>query len=109
MIHLSGRNWSYLWNNKGVPAWTIVVMIVIFFVGIWGLLMGILIRKCPLRVFDSSLLMGTIGYAKVHSWLLPVFAVGLGCPRWCQMYWGTSGIAYYIPWGGDAGPYMYVS
>ena len=49
------------------------------------------------------------GYSKVHSWLLPVFAVGLGAPRWCQMFWGTSGIALYIPWGGAAGPYMWVS
>ena len=40
----SGRNWSYLWNNKDVPAWAIVVMIAIFFIGVWGVLMGILIR-----------------------------------------------------------------
>jgi alpha-1,3-glucan synthase len=45
-------------------------------------------------------------YSKVHSWLLPVFAVGLGAPRWCQMWWGTSGMGLYIPWGGVAGPYM---
>lgn len=48
----------------------------------------------------------SLGYSKVHSWLLPVFAVGLGCPRWCQMFWGVSGMGLYIPWGGVAGPYM---
>lgn len=42
----------------------------------------------------------------IHSWLLPVFAIGLGCPRWCQMWWGTSGMGLYLPWGGSAGPYI---
>jgi len=38
--------------------------------------------------------------------LLAVFAVGLGAPRWCQMLWGTSSLALYIPWAGSAGPYL---
>ncbi|WVQ94915.1 hypothetical protein IAU59_002001 [Kwoniella sp. CBS 9459] len=84
-----GRNWQYLWNAADVARWAVVVMIIIFFIGIWGLFMGILIR-----------------YSKIHSWLLPVFAIGLGCPRWCQMWWGTSGMGLYIPWGGVAGPYI---
>nr|KIR88547.1 alpha-1,3-glucan synthase [Cryptococcus tetragattii IND107] len=84
-----GRSWQYLWSQAGVPKWAVVIMIAIFFVGIWGLLLGILIR-----------------YSKIHSWLLPVFAIGLGCPRWCQMWWGTSGMGLYIPWGGSAGPYI---
>ncbi|KAL7424549.1 hypothetical protein Q5752_000233 [Cryptotrichosporon argae] len=87
-----GRNWQYLWQSASVPSWAVVVMIAIFFVGVWGLLMGILIR-----------------YSKVHSWLLPVFAVGLGCPRWCQMFWGISGLGLYVPWAGSAGPYVGVS
>ncbi len=45
-------------------------------------------------------------YAKVHAWLLPVFAVGLGAPRWCQMFWGISGLGLYVSWGGAAGPYI---
>jgi alpha-1,3-glucan synthase len=45
-------------------------------------------------------------FSKTHSWLMPIFAVGLGCPRWCQMLWGVSGVALYIPWGGVAGPYL---
>ena len=45
-------------------------------------------------------------FSKTHTWLLPVFAVGLGAPRWCQMLWGTSSLALYIPWGGAAGPYL---
>ena len=44
--------------------------------------------------------------SKTHTWLLPVFAVGLGAPRWCQMLWGTSSLALYIPWAGHAGPYL---
>lgn len=43
---------------------------------------------------------------KTHTWFLPVFAVGLGAPRWCQMLWGTSSLALYIPWAGKAGPYL---
>jgi alpha-1,3-glucan synthase len=44
--------------------------------------------------------------SKTHTWFLPVFAVGLGAPRWCQMLWGTSSLALYIPWAGKAGPYL---
>ena len=84
-----GRNWQFLWSLVNVPRWAVVVEIAIFFIGVWGLIMGLLIK-----------------YSKVHSWLLPVFAVGLGCPRWCQMWWGTSGMGLYLPWGGAAGPYM---
>lgn len=40
-----GRSWQYLWSQAGVPKWAVVIMIAIFFVGIWGLLLGILIRK----------------------------------------------------------------
>lgn len=36
-----------------------------------------------------------------HSWILPIFAIGLGVPRWCQMLWGISSIGLYVPWGGD--------
>ncbi len=39
-----GRNWSYLWSNTAVPQWAVVVMIAIFFLGVWGLIMGVLIR-----------------------------------------------------------------
>ncbi|KAK8853442.1 hypothetical protein IAR55_004148 [Kwoniella newhampshirensis] len=84
-----GRSWQFLWSAAAVPKWAVVIMIAIFFVGVWGLLMGLLIR-----------------YSKIHSWLMPVFAIGLGCPRWCQMWWGTSGMGLYIPWGGVAGPYI---
>jgi len=24
-------------------------------------------------------------FSKTHTWILPVFAVGLGAPRWCQV------------------------
>jgi alpha-1,3-glucan synthase len=45
-------------------------------------------------------------YSKVHSWLVPVFALGLGAPRWAQIWWGTSGMGVYVPWAGVAGPYV---
>jgi alpha-1,3-glucan synthase len=32
-----------LWQAADIPKWAVVVMIVIFFIGIWGLLLGVLI------------------------------------------------------------------
>lgn len=84
-----GRNWSFLWTGAKVPTWTTVILIIIFFVGIWAVLMNALSKA-----------------SKKHTWLLPIFAVGLGAPRWCQMLWGTSSLAVYIPWAGEAGPYL---
>lgn len=83
-----GRNWSFLWSAF-VPTWAILLLVITFFVGVWWLMMVILTRL-----------------TKTHTWFLPVFAVGLGAPRWCQMLWGTSSLALYIPWAGKAGPYL---
>lgn len=33
--------------------------------------------------------------------MLPVFACGLGAPRWAQIWWGTSGSGLYLPWAGS--------
>lgn len=38
--------------------------------------------------------------SKRHAWIIPIFAVGLGTPRWCQMLWSTSNIGAYLPWAG---------
>lgn len=38
--------------------------------------------------------------SKRHSWILPVFAIGLGAPRWAQIWWGTSNIGQYFPYAG---------
>ncbi|PVF98937.1 putative cell wall alpha-1,3-glucan synthase [Serendipita vermifera] len=83
-----GRNWSFLWSTS-IPSWQILLLVILFFVGIWGVALYILMRL-----------------GKTHTWILPVFAVGLGAPRWCQMLWGTSSLALYIPWAGRAGPYL---
>ncbi|KAG8940827.1 Cell wall alpha-1,3-glucan synthase ags1 [Tulasnella sp. 424] len=83
-----GRNWAFLWSSP-IPKGAILALIIVFFVFVWALLMFVLTQ-----------------FAKVHTWLLPVFAVGLGAPRWCQMLWGTSSLALYIPWAGNAGPYL---
>jgi len=76
-----GRNWSYLWSGS-IPTWWIVLLIVAFFIGVW-----------------SAFLLVIALLSKKHSWLLPVFAIGLGAPRWCQMLWGTTFIGYSLPWG----------
>ncbi len=83
-----GRNWAFLWSAP-IPKWATLLLVVTFFIGVWALLIYVL-----------TLL------SKTHTWLLPVFAVGLGAPRWCQMLWGTSSLALYIPWAGRGGPYL---
>jgi len=83
-----GRNWSFLWSAF-IPKWAILLLVLIFFIGVWWLMLSILTNL-----------------TKTHTWFLPVFAVGLGAPRWCQMLWGTSSLALYIPWAGKAGPYL---
>ncbi|KAI4280846.1 MAG: hypothetical protein L6R38_004122 [Xanthoria sp. 2 TBL-2021] len=80
-----GRNWRYLWNSTHAPAWGIVLLILIFFVGVWALMLFIL---------------GHL--SKQHAWILPIFAIGLGAPRWAQMLWGISGIGTYVPFGSAA-------
>ena len=86
-----GRNWSFLWSVP-IPKWQILLLVIAFFIGVWAIMLGILTY-----------------FSKTHTWLLPVFAVGLGAPRWCQMLWGTSSLALYIPWAGHAGPYLGIS
>ena len=62
-----GRNWGFLWGNR-IPDWQILLLVLAFFLGVWGVVLGILTY-----------------FSKTHTWLLPVFAVGLGAPRWCQV------------------------
>lgn len=78
-----GRNWSFLWSSDHAKAWQIVLLCILFFIGIWALF---------LYVFSIL--------SKDHSWILPVFAIGLGAPRWAQIWWGTSNIGQYVPWAG---------
>lgn len=63
----------------------ITVMVLIFFIGIWAIVLWIL---------------GIL--SKRHAWFVPIFAIGLGAPRWCQMLWSTSNIGSYVPWAGSA-------
>jgi alpha-1,3-glucan synthase len=79
-----GRNWLYLWSSKHVHAYQIVLLVVLFFIFVWAAI---------LYIFNVL--------SKSHTWILPLFAIGLGAPRWCQMLWGTSGIGQYVPWAGS--------
>jgi alpha-1,3-glucan synthase len=78
-----GRNWRCLWSSNFVPPWSIFILVVIFFVIVWLGIFAILHYL-----------------SKEHSWILPIFAIGLGAPRWAQMLWGTSGMGSFIPWAG---------
>jgi alpha-1,3-glucan synthase len=81
---LTGRNWSYLWSSQHAPDWALVLLILLFFVGVWATMLG-----------------GLGWLSRTHSWAIPIFAVGLGAPRWGQILWATSGIGQYLPWAGS--------
>ncbi|KKK19324.1 hypothetical protein P175DRAFT_0501355 [Aspergillus ochraceoroseus IBT 24754] len=76
-----GRNWSFLWTSSHTHAWQIVILCIVFFGVVWVLFLFIVSR-----------------FSKEHSWFLPVLACGLGAPRFIQIWWGVSGIGYYLPW-----------
>lgn len=76
-----GRNWGYLWGSDHVPAWGIAILVVFFFVIVWIGVLGALAKL-----------------SSEHSWALPLFAIGLGAPRWAQELWGTSNMGLYLPW-----------
>jgi alpha-1,3-glucan synthase len=78
-----GRNWRYLWSSQLVPTWNIVLLVLLFFVVVWA---------GAFTIFQRMSI--------EHSWILPIFAIGLGAPRWAQMLWGTSGMGSFIPWAG---------
>jgi alpha-1,3-glucan synthase len=78
-----GRNWTFLWSSRHTATWQIVLLILFFFVGVWAAF---------LWIFGHL--------SKSHSWILPLFAIGLGAPRWAQIWWGTSNIGLYLPWAG---------
>lgn len=78
-----GRNWSYLWSSQHAPVYAIVLLVILFFVFIW---IGALFLFSRLSTR--------------HSWILPMFAVALGAPRWCQIWWSVSNMGTYLPWAG---------
>jgi len=78
-----GRNWFYLFSSQHVPVWGMLLLTAFFYVGVWALFLA----------FFAVV-------SKRHPWWLPLFALGLGAPRWAQMLWGTSGFGAYLPWAG---------
>lgn len=79
-----GRNWSYLWSSQHAPAYAIVLLVILFFVIIWAAILFLFSRL-----------------SMEHSWILPVFAVCIGAPRWCQIWWAVSNMGLYLPWAGS--------
>jgi alpha-1,3-glucan synthase len=80
-----GRNWQFLWSSRAAPPWAVALLVVLFFVVLW-----------------AAFLFAFAKFSISHSWFLPIFAIGLGAPRWCQMLWGTSSVGLYLPWAGSA-------
>ncbi|KAK4185416.1 hypothetical protein QBC35DRAFT_465599 [Podospora australis] len=80
-----GRSWQFLFNTQHVPGWGIFLLALGFYVGLWSIV---------LYAFSH--------FSDEHTWLLPIFAIGLCAPRWAQEFWGTSGIGWYLPWAGGS-------
>ena len=76
-----GRSWMFLWSSQHLSYWHVVVLVAFFFIVVWIVLLS-----------------GFSYMSKSHSWLLPILAVGLGAPRWAQIWWGVSGMGAWLPW-----------
>jgi alpha-1,3-glucan synthase len=85
-----GRNMSFLWTHPLDNRTTLYIALIFQAIGLVCLVF---------MAYKSN----------THSWLLPIFAVGLLSPRWSQMALSTSLIGFYLPWSGDLGPYVGVS
>lgn len=81
-----GRNWAFLFGSEHAKGWQVLLLVIFFFIIVWA---------AVLAVFGHL--------SKSHSWILPLFAIGLGAPRWAQIWWGTSNIGLYLPWVGAWG------
>ncbi|CAK47606.1 CAZyme family GH13 [Aspergillus niger] len=79
-----GRNWSFLWSSAHAKGWQVGILCIVFFGFVWA---------------GWLFLFGYL--SKRHSWILPVFACGLGAPRWAQIWWGVSGLGLFLPWVGS--------
>ncbi|KPI40742.1 Cell wall alpha-1,3-glucan synthase mok11 [Cyphellophora attinorum] len=75
------RNWMFLWSSNSAPKYAVALLVIIFFGFFWFGLMAALINL-----------------SKRHAWIVPIFAISLGAPRWCQMLWSLSGVGNNIPW-----------
>ncbi|KAK4704606.1 hypothetical protein P7C70_g1601, partial [Phenoliferia sp. Uapishka_3] len=102
-----GRNWQFLWQTNQIHTWVVVLLAALFFI---MYVRRVLFSSSSLTSTDTSIwgvCLTFLSYkSREHTWYLPIFAVGLGAPRWCQMLWGTSGVGVYLPWAGSAGPYL---
>ena len=79
-----GRNWFFLFSSQHVSTGAVLGLAFGFLLGGWGAFLG------------------WFAYiSKRHPWWLPVFAIGLGAPRWAQMLWGTSSFGLFLPWAGS--------
>lgn len=78
-----GRNWEFLFYSRAIPTWSVVILAFAFFGVLWA---------AALFIFSK--------YSETHPWIVPLFAIGIGAPRWAQMLWGISGIGLYLPWTG---------
>jgi alpha-1,3-glucan synthase len=81
---LTARNWTYLWSSSHAQVYQIVLLAVFFLIILWAVFL-----------WCFGLL------AKTHTWILPIFAIGLGAPRWAQILWSCTPIGSYLPWAGS--------
>ncbi|KAI8902926.1 hypothetical protein BC833DRAFT_571187 [Globomyces pollinis-pini] len=75
-----GRNLEYFWSRQ-IPVWSSVVIII------------------ALGALGATLMTMIAIASKRHTWLLPVFSVGLLSPRWAQISFSLSATGLSLYWG----------
>jgi alpha-1,3-glucan synthase len=78
-----GRNWFFLFSSQHISTRVILGLAFGFLVCGWGLCLS------------------WFAFISRRPWWLPIFAIGLGAPRWAQMLWGTSSFGLFLPWAGS--------
>lgn len=64
---------QFFWGFRDIPRWSPLSGVLLAFLGILPTTLWILYR-----------------FSLTHTWVVPIFSVGLGVPRWCQ-------VSHYIP------------
>lgn len=80
-----GQAWRFFWNTSNTPLWSIIILLLIFFIVVWAVLLSVI------KILSLN-----------NVWFPVIFGLGLICPRWCLEFWSSSGLGINLPWAGKA-------